>query len=101
MSSSHNERIKCAYGNYNFWAWFRYWYLDSCAKVEMILSDRAYYDYDYEQVDKSKIIVDWEDTIKSDEEVNNILSIFGMGNKQTPEEQLQSYIIKEEQKKCQ
>lgn len=63
----------------------------------MILTDKGYYDYDYEQIDAPA--VDWEQTIKSDEEVQNILSIFGMGK--SKEEQLQSYIIKEEQKKCQ
>ena len=67
----------------------------------MILADKAYYDYDYEQAEQPSVIVDWDETIKSDEEVNNILSIFGMGKQQTKEEQLQDFIIKEESKKWQ
>lgn len=67
----------------------------------MILADKAYYDYDYEQAERPRVIVDWDETIKSDEEVNNILSIFGMGKQQTKEEQLQDFIIKEESKKWQ
>ena len=61
----------------------------------MILMDKGYFDYDFEKVEKP---ITWEDTVKSDEEVQSILSIFGMGQKEKPktEEELQAYIIKEE-----
>lgn len=65
----------------------------------MILTDKGYFDYDYEQTDKPTTVVDWEKTIKTDEEVHSMLAMFGMGKNK--EEYLQSYIIKEEQKKCQ
>lgn len=60
----------------------------------MMLLDKGYFDYDYEKVEKH---VNWEDTIKSDEEVNNLLSIFGLRQKQTDDE-LQQFVIKEETK---
>ena len=63
--SSHNERINYVYGNYNFWSWFRYWYVDSCNLVTMILMDKGYFDYDFESVEKPPLTVDWESTIKT------------------------------------
>ena len=62
----------------------------------MLLLDKGYYDYDFEIVKKPTPVVNWEDTIKSDEEVQGILSIFGMGKKK-PEsvEEIQDYIIKQ------
>lgn len=87
------------YGEYNFWSWFRYWYLDSCNLVTMIQIDKGYFDYDYEKTEKPAPVINWEDTIKSDEEVHDILSIFGLGgNKEKDDEYLQNYILEEEQK---
>lgn len=62
-----------------------------------MLTDKSYYDYDYEETEESKVVTDWESTIKTDEEVNDILNIFGMGKKKTEEEKLQDFIIKEEE----
>ena len=42
-----NERIKSAYGNYNLWAWLRYWYLDTENQVTLMLIDKGFHDYDY------------------------------------------------------
>lgn len=96
-ASEHNERIKHAYGNYNFWSWLRYWYIDSVNLVTLTLLDRSYYDYDFEKVEKQ---VRWEDTVKTDEEVADMLAMFGMGPKaqQKPEtlDDIQQYIIREE-----
>lgn len=92
--SAHNEKIKNIYGNFNFWSWFRYWYVDSVNFVTMMLLDKGYYDYDAEKVESK---VRWEDTVKSDEEVANLLSMFGMGPKaQKPknEEEVQNYLLK-------
>ena len=61
--------------------------------------DKGYFDYDYEKAQKPTVVVNWEDTIKSDEEVQDILSIFGLGRQQETEEDLQSFIIKEEEQK--
>ena len=63
----------------------------------MLLLDKGYYDYDFQKVEKP---IAWEDTIKSDEEVSDMLAMFGMGPKvhKAPEtdEEIQNYIIKEE-----
>lgn len=84
------------YGNYCFWAWFRYWYLDSANYVTMILLDKGYFDYDFEKVDKPTPFVNWEDTIKSDEEVQGILKMFGVGSGAKKSlEDIQSHIIKQ------
>lgn len=60
----------------------------------MMLMDKGYYDYDYEKVEKP---VKWEDTVKSDEEVADMLSMFGLGPKASKkpesEEELRDYII--------
>ena len=63
------------------------------------LIDKGYYDYDYEKVSKEPEIVDWADTVKSDEEVQDMVSLFGFGRKQKkPEttEEIQEYLIKQE-----
>lgn len=62
----------------------------------MMLVDKGYYDYDFEKTEEYVPPVAWEDTIKTDEEVDGILSIFGMqSNRKKPEttEELQSYIL--------
>lgn len=42
------------YGNSGFWAWLRYWYLDSADFVTLMLMDKGYYDYDYEKPKEKK-----------------------------------------------
>ena len=63
----------------------------------MLLLDKGYFDYDFEEVEKP---VNWEDTVKSDEEVADMLEMFGMGPKvqKAPQntEEIQEYIIREE-----
>lgn len=58
MQGSDNDKIKHIYGNYNFWSWLRYWYLDSANYITLLLLDKGYYDYDYKtenhDVDKPK-----------------------------------------------
>ena len=58
----------------------------------MWLIDKGYYDYDYEKEDK---LITVSGTRTSKAEVNNILRNFGLP---VGDEDLQSYIIKEEQK---
>ena len=60
--------------------------------MTMWLIDKGYYDYDYEKEDK---LITVSGTRKSKAEVNNILRNFGLP---VGDEDLQSYIIKEEQK---
>lgn len=64
------------------------------------LIDKGYYDYDFEKVVKVPEFVNWEDTLKSDEEVQDIISIFGFKTNKTkkPEttEEIQEYLIKQE-----
>nr|DAH93586.1 MAG TPA: hypothetical protein [Bacteriophage sp.] len=58
----------------------------------MWLIDKGYYDYDYEKEGK---LITVSGTRKSKTDVNNILRNFGLP---VEGEDLQSYIIKEEQK---
>jgi hypothetical protein len=64
----------------------------------MLLLDKGYFDYDFEKVDAPEPVINWEDTIKSDEEVNGILSVFGLGQQNKPKtlEEIQNHIIKQE-----
>ena len=39
-----NEKIKAIYGNYGFWSWLRYWWLDTENYVTFMLMDKGYYD---------------------------------------------------------
>jgi hypothetical protein len=95
-ASTHNERIKGVYGNYNFWSWFRYWYLDSANFVQMMLIDKGYYDYDYEKEEKLILV---SNTRKTKEEINQILRNFGLPvQDDTEDDKLQSFIIEEENK---
>lgn len=65
----------------------------------MLQIDKSYFDYDFEKTEKPQELVNWEDTIKSDEEVHDLLSIFGLGgNMEKDDEYLQNFIIQEEQK---
>lgn len=65
----------------------------------MLQIDKSYYDYDFESTKAPAPIVNWEDTIKSKEEVHDLLSIFGLGgNMEKDDEYMQNYILKEEQK---
>lgn len=64
-----------------------------------MLLDKGYFDYDFERTEAVAPIVNWEDTIKSDEEVADMLAMFGFGPKfKKPKdlEELQQYIMKEE-----
>ena len=64
----------------------------------MLLLDKGYYDYDFEYVEPPTVTPDWESTIKSDEEVQDILSSLGIGRKkQMTDEELQNFINKEEE----
>ena len=64
----------------------------------MMLLDKGYYDYDYERESKPVL---WDDTVKTDEELTEMLSGFGFGGRtnKKPEtvEEIQNYIIQEEQ----
>lgn len=86
------------YGNYNFWSWFRYWYLDSCNLVSMIMIDKGYFDYDFEKSEKETVVT-YEESRRSDEEIRDIMAGFGIGvQRKKPEtlEEIQGYLIKEE-----
>lgn len=64
----------------------------------MMLIDKGYYDYDFEKVTKQ---VYWDDTVKTEEELDEMLTGFGFGGRtqKKPEtiEEIQNYIIQEEQ----
>ena len=61
--------------------------------------DKGYYDYDFEKfglMDEGK---DWADTVRTDEEVDEIMHGFGFGRrvkKPTTTEEIQNHIIKQE-----
>ena len=88
------------YGDYCFWSWFRYWYVDSANYVTMLLLDKGYYDYDHEAKEQEAPIQLWEDTVKSDEEVRGILAGFGFSQftEKMPKtiDEIQEHIIKQE-----
>lgn len=72
--------------------------MDSVNFVTMLLLDKGYFDYDYEKTEKPAELVNWEDTIKSEEEVDGILAAFGMTanrKKLQTEEEIQGYILKQ------
>ncbi|MBO7510041.1 MAG: hypothetical protein J6T35_02560 [Bacteroidales bacterium] len=65
----------------------------------MLLLDKGYFDYDFEKTEKEEVIT-YEDTVRSDEEIRDIMAGFGIGvqRKKKPQtlEELQDYIIKQE-----
>ena len=65
----------------------------------MLLLDKGYFDYDYQRIEREEIVT-WEDTVRSDEEIRDIMAGFGIGvkRKKKPEtlEDIQDYIIKQE-----
>ena len=62
----------------------------------MYLLDKGYYDYDYEKEEKLVLV---SQIRKTKAEINQILRNFGLPVKEeTEDEQLQSFIIEEEQK---
>ena len=64
----------------------------------MLLIDKGYFDYDFEKFDVEKPVL-WEDTVKTDEELHEMLSGFGFGlGPKKPEtmEEIQKHIIKQE-----
>lgn len=57
--------------------------------------DKGYYDYDYEAVKVTPKKKTYDESVKTDEEIQNILKRFGWGkNKVTPEE-LQREVMEE------
>ena len=90
-----NEKIKAIYGNYCFWSWLRYWHLDSADYITLLLMDKGYYDYDYEAVKEIPKQKTYEETVKSDEEIRDILGRFGWGKQKLSPEELQAEVMKE------
>lgn len=65
----------------------------------MLLLDKGYFDYDFERSEKEEVVT-YEDTVRSDEEIREIMAGFGIGVKRKREqrtlEEMQNYIIKQE-----
>ena len=72
--STHNDKIKYIYGNYNFWSWFRYWSVDTIYQQTLMIIDKGFYDYEYQN--KPKLTNPNE---ISDEEAKNLFANFGIG----------------------
>ena len=72
--------------------------MDSCNLVTMLLADKGYFDYDYEQfgiLDEGR---DWAETVRSDEEIDSIMNGFGFGKrtkKPKTNEEIREHIIKQ------
>lgn len=67
--------------------------------MTFLLLDKGYFDYDYQRVEKDEV-VKWEDTVRSDEEIRQIMAGFGIGvqrSKPQTIEEVQNYIIKQEE----
>ncbi len=69
-----NEKIKAIYGNYGFWSWLRYWWLDTENHTSFMLMDKGFYDYDYSEPKPRKPKRPTDTTLMSDDEVAAILS---------------------------
>lgn len=93
--TAHNEKIKAIYGNYCFWSWFRYWYLDSADLITLMLMDKGYYDYDYEK--PSARVEAAMSAVKSDAELVEKLkqSGFTLKKKVVSAEALQTEVMAE------
>ena len=61
-----------------------------------MLLDKGYYDYDYEKLEKVGNASTWDETVKSEEEVANMLGMFGFRKKPKTLEEIQNHIIKQE-----
>lgn len=104
--SSDNEKIKSLYGNYGFWAWLRYWYLDSADFISLMLVDKGYYDYDFTEPKRRRRSTA-NVKLMSDDEVAAVLStaiIPGTDTlvhsvKPTTPSALQAEVMEEERKK--
>lgn len=94
--------MKGVYGSTGFWAWLRYWWLDTENYVTFMLMDKGYYDYDYSKPSEDYKTV--KNEAKSEEELARRLQNMGFGIKKkqplTPE-QLQAEVMEEERKKQQ
>lgn len=79
----------------------RYWYIDSAAFVTLMLIDKGYYDYDYEQP-KKQIDVNVRRAAMSDKKLSDTLARFGVGVKKPKDmtmEELQAYAMAEAEDK--
>lgn len=54
-----------------------------------MLIDKGYYDYDFERLKAVTKPITFEDTAKSDNEVRDLLSRFGIGNSKPKEESME------------
>ena len=63
----------------------------------MLLLDKGYFDYDYEKVGILEPERDWVETVRSKEEVEDMVASFGIGRKKPkkPEtdEEIREYIL--------
>ncbi len=65
----------------------------------MLLIDKGYFDYDFEKFGILEQGKDWAETVRSDEEMDEIMKGFGFGRRtKKPEtlEEIQSHILKQE-----
>ncbi len=60
-----------------------------------MLLDKGYFDYDFEKFGMIEPGRDWVDTVRSDQEIADIMSGFGFGRRKKPEttDEIQKYII--------
>ncbi|MCM1225268.1 MAG: hypothetical protein NC548_63545, partial [Lachnospiraceae bacterium] len=85
-SCSDNEKIKVLYGNYGFWSWLRYWFIDSADFITLMLIDKGYYDYDYQEPKIKQKLTAEDKEIWSAEKLNAILGVNPQPKHLTPEE---------------
>lgn len=76
------------YGNYNFWSWMRYWYLDSATYVTVMLLDKGYYDYDFEAIPEQEAVPEVKEL--SFDEGQAMWAKFGLGKFARKNEDLDS-----------
>ena len=68
----------------------------------MMLIDKGYYDYDFERIKAKVKQALYEDTVKSESDVRNMLARFGIGKPKSEEslEELQELAMKEFEQKA-
>lgn len=84
--------IKEIYGNYNFWSWCRYWYIDSVVKQTLMIMDKTRVDYDNDGKNKPKSLA----KIKEEKELAEFNRM--LGKRYLSDDEIAEEIRKEKEK---
>lgn len=85
--------MNAVYGDTGFWAWLRYWYLDSADFVTLMLMDKGYYDYDYEPVKKKPELTAEDKELLTAEKLDALLGVKRINPKPLNPEEIQRAVM--------